>query len=161
MAYSTQADLELKIAPDLLAQLTDDVSGTTTDTGVVNRAIADADSQINSFARGKGSPLPFSPVPDSVRRWSVGLSIFNLYARRIDLQIPDVVKAGHDDIIVELKALRDNKILIDAPDTDANQANMYVSKGDGVDKKRIFTTNNDQTGRLDRYYKGPKFGVTS
>jgi len=156
VAYSTKADIELAIPGRFLAQLTDDTSGITVNATTVSRAIADADSQIDSFARGKHSPLPFNPVPDSVRRWSVSLAILNLYKRRVDLQVPDQIKIDNENVMVELRGLRDNKILIDDSGSDANEANFYIVKK--KQSQPIFQTNSEKTGRLDRYF-GPNDGL--
>jgi len=156
MAYSSQSDVEERLPGVFLAQLTDDTSGITVNVVTVTRAIADADSQIDSFARGKHSTLPFSPVPDSVRRWSVSLAILNLYKRRVDLQVPDAIKEDIALVNTELRALRDNKILIDDADSDANQANFYVLKKSI--SQPIFKTTSEKTGRLDRFF-GPNDGL--
>lgn len=156
MAYSTQSDIEQRLPAVSLAQLTDDVGGQTISSAPINRAIADADSTINSFARGKHGTLPFNPVPESVRRWSVSLAILNLYKRRVDLRVPDGVKEDIELVKTELRALRDNKILIDDDDSDANQANMYVLRS--KQNQPIFQTTTEKTGRLDRFY-GPHDGL--
>lgn len=149
MAYSSQTDIEYRLPGIRLAELTDDTTGITVNAAVITRAIADADSTIDSFARGKHD-LPFSPVPDSVRRWSVSLAVLNLYKRRVDLQLPEAIKADTDLIMTELRAVRDGKILIDDEDSDANEANFYVTRRKF--SQPIFETNTDKTGRLDRFY---------
>jgi phage gp36-like protein len=149
VAYCTQSDIEERLPSVFLAELTDDTGGITVQAAPVTRAIADADSQIDSFSRGKHS-LPYSPVPDSVRRWSVSLSILNLYKRRVDWVIPDAIKEDIELVKTELRALRDNKILIDDTTSDANEANMYVLRT--KQSQPIFQTNSDKTGRLDRFF---------
>ena len=155
MAYCTQEDLELGLSIEAVAQLSNDVDPTTVNAAAINRAIADADSAIDSFCRGKAE-VPFDPVPDSVRRWSVSLSIVNLYARRTDLLLPPATKEKHDLVMTELRAVRDNKILINTPDEPSNTASYYkVKKGFS---QPIFKTTDEKTGRLDRFY-GPRDGM--
>ena len=153
MAYCTQSDVVFLLPSVRLAELTDDVSGESVDTSVLARCIADADSIIDSYARGKHT-VPFSPVPDNVRRWSVMLTIHCLYSRR-ELELPQSLKDKYDNVITELKALRDTKILIDDTDSNANTAGFYKSRGAGTTRKELFTVNSDGTGKLDDYYSGP------
>jgi hypothetical protein len=55
-----------------------------------------------------------------------------------------------DLVVTELKALRDNKLLIDDEGSDANEANFYVVRS--KQNQPIFQTNSDKTGRLDRFF---------
>ena len=153
MAYSVKADILVQLPEVRLAQLTNDVDGSTVVDSVVTAMIAKADNQINSYCRGK-SNLPFVVAnTPRVKDWSVGLTIWNLYKRRVDLSIPDAIETDHDDIISELKGVRDGKILIDDPESAANTASFYKSNGD--DKNVLFTTNKRGNGTLDQYYNGP------
>ena len=81
MAYCTQADLEQKISPVELVQLTDDSHAGTVDAGVVSAAIAEADTLIDSYV-GKVKKPPLSPVPGLIKNLSVALAIWNLHVRR-------------------------------------------------------------------------------
>jgi len=81
MAYSTQVDLEKRISPAELAQMTDDTGGGTIDPAKIDEAIADADSEIDGYCADRYS-VPFSPVPDLVRRISAELAIHILASRR-------------------------------------------------------------------------------
>lgn len=156
MAYCSQSDIELRLPSTILAQITDDTAGLTIQAAAVNRAILDADAAIESFARGKHD-LPFSPVPENVRRWSVILSILNLYSRRVDLIMPDSVRAQVEIVMTELKALRDNKILIDDANSIANTAGIYKTNKSS-DSKVFWTSDTNKNGRLDRFW-GPNDGL--
>ena len=156
MAYCSQGDIELRLPSTILAQLTDDTAGITVSAAAVNRAIADADASIESFSRGKHT-LPFNPVPENVRRWSVILSILNLYARRVDLIMPDSLRAQVEIVMTELKALRDNKILIDDANSAANTAGFFKTNKTS-DSKVFWTSDTDKNGRLDRFW-GPNDGL--
>lgn len=156
MAYSTQSDIEEVLPSNDLAQMTDDTNGEVIDTPIVNAAIARADNQINSYLRGKQNTLPLSPVPPRVKDWSTGLAIFNLYQRRVNLEMPDPIRLNHDDIISELKSVRDGKILIDDPDSPAETASFYKGSGSNTeDAGDLFTDKPDGSGTIDQYYNGP------
>lgn len=154
MAYSVKADI-LEVLPESdLIQLTDDVPPIdTVDDAKVTSAITRADNQINSYLRGKASTIPIVPTPPRVKDWSVTLAIFQLYRRRVNLDIPATIQEDIDQTISELKGVRDGKILIDDPTSPANTASFY--KGDGANKGVIFDSNAEGTGCLDQYYDGP------
>lgn len=155
MAYSVKADIIDQLPEKRLAQLTDDdpVGAPAVDDDVVDAMIEKADNQINTYLRGKNIlPIDTAETP-RVKDWSVGLAIFNLYKRRVDLEIPEPVRVDHDDIMTELRAVRDNKILIDDPTSPANTGSII--KGSGSTKSTMFTSNDQGTGTLDQYYDGP------
>ncbi len=149
MAYSTLSDIEKRIPPDDVAQLTDDSAGTVTDAAIVTEQIALADALINSYLRGKHT-VPLAVVPPLVREWSVSLAIWNLYKRRLHLAIPETLRVDYDETIRQLKAVRDNKLMIDDADSEANTAGYYKNSKTG--DSRIFTQNDTQSGILDKYF---------
>lgn len=156
MAYSVEADIEKQLPSKDLAELTDDTNGTVIDSAIVTAMIAKADNQINSYCRGKND-LPFNTAnTPRVLDWSVGLAIWNLYKRRVDLSIPEAIETDHDDIIVELKGVRDGKIIVADPDSTANTGGIYKgSDGDTSDSGDLFTDKPDGSGTIDQYYNGP------
>lgn len=81
MPYCTQSDLLEQISEDELIQLTDDAGTGSVDTTVVDRAIADADAEIDAYA-GARYDTPFATTPDIIRKISVDISVYNLFARR-------------------------------------------------------------------------------
>jgi len=82
MAYSTQADILEQLSEAHLIQLTDDAGAGTVDADVVSRAIADADAEIDSYCATKYD-TPFTTVPAVIRKLSVDMAIYNVYARRM------------------------------------------------------------------------------
>jgi phage gp36-like protein len=81
MPYCTQADLLEQISEDELIQLTDDAGAGMIDAAVVTRAISDADAEIDSYA-GTRYSVPLSTTPAMIRKLSVDISVYNLFARR-------------------------------------------------------------------------------
>jgi len=66
MAYSAKVDILEQLDEDILIQLTDDANAGVADDDAVTRAIADADSEIDSYC-GTRYAIPFSTVPPRVR----------------------------------------------------------------------------------------------
>jgi phage gp36-like protein len=107
MAYSDIDDAKKAIPETELIQLTDDADAGEIDEDVVAAAIADADSEIDSYAMVLYD-VPFSPVPPVIRKLSTRIAIHNLFQRR---QITnEAVDKGYDDAVKFLQRLADGKV---------------------------------------------------
>ncbi len=82
MPYSSQDDLLEQVSSDELIQLTDDANAGIVDAGAVTRAIADADAEIDGYC-GSRYNVPFASTPVMIRKISVDIALYNLYARRM------------------------------------------------------------------------------
>ncbi len=80
MAYSTLADILDAIDERALIQLTDDEDTGEVNAARVEKAIADADEEINGYV-GSRYAVPLSPVPALLRKLSVDIAIYNLHGR--------------------------------------------------------------------------------
>ena len=149
MAYCTQADLLEQISEDDLIQLTDDSDAGIVDVSMVTRTIADADAEIDSYC-GTKYDVPFSTTPVMVRKVSVDIAIYNLYARRRGA--PDDRKERYDDAIAFLKDVSKGIAALggDAPTAgDDAGPEATTAKSD-----RVFSRGRDSdstTGTLDNY----------
>ena len=90
MPYCTQEDIVEQLPLVDLIGLTDDDGIGVVDTSVVDRAIADGETEIDAYCQGRYT-VPFDPVPAVVRRLCVDLAINNLFARR-GIDPPEVRK---------------------------------------------------------------------
>ncbi len=93
MAYSDLTGLRQRMPEQTLIDLTDDVGAGAIDEDVTDRAIADADTEIDSYIAGRYA-VPVSPVPDLLQRLSLDLAVEILYGRRPDLDMPEGVKTA-------------------------------------------------------------------
>jgi phage gp36-like protein len=111
MAYCTQSDLSASVESTLLVDLTDDLGAGSIDAAKITRAIADADSVIDGYARGIYSvPIPI-PLPTLIRKLSVDLSLYNLFSRRGSaFELPAWIETKHKDAMSMLRDIRDGKI---------------------------------------------------
>lgn len=114
MVYSTQADCLDQISETELVQLTDDAGLGVIDAGVVTRAIADADEEIDGYL-GSRMEVPLSPVPGIIRKCSVDIAIYNLYARRQDTA-PEIRKDRYKNAVGFLAKVAEGKISLGASD---------------------------------------------
>ena len=99
MGYCAKSDILEQLDEDVLQGLTDDDDAGVVDDDKVNRAIADADAEINSYC--KKFKLPFSPVPARIRALSVDISVYRLFSRRKGA--PDDRRQTYEDAIAFLK----------------------------------------------------------
>jgi phage gp36-like protein len=134
MPYCTQLDILEQLSLEDLIGLTDDDGRGSVDSSVVARAIADADAEIDSYAASR-YPVPFAPAPAMIRKTSVEIAIYNLYARRRGA--PDSRKQRYDNAIRFLKAVASGEVAIGA-DAPAESASDGIEASTSADD-RIFT----------------------
>lgn len=97
MTYATQQDLIDRFGTTELAQLTDPVAGTTIDTTVVARALADADADIDTRLAAY-YVLPLAAVPAVLVRVAADLARYYLW----DVRATDQVRNRYKDAIALL-----------------------------------------------------------
>lgn len=132
--YCSQADIEDLLSAAVLIQLTDDEGLRVVHAGRVEKAISDADAEINAYC-GQRYPLPFSPVPDILRKLSVDIAVFNLHGRR--KQTPDDVKERYKNAITFLRAVSTGTATLGAEDPHGSPAPTEKPSISGPD--RIFS----------------------
>jgi len=148
VAYSAQTDILEQLDEDILIQLTDDVDAGVVDDDAVTRAIADADSEIDSYC-GAHYEVPFSDVPAMVRKLSVDISIYNLYARRKGA--PEDRKQRYDSAIRFLRDISTGKASLGstAPDDSDGGPEATTKKSDR--KFSLGRDSDNSSGTLDNY----------
>ena len=90
MSYATLTELLERIPEGVLIDLTDDDAAGVVDTDKVDRAIGDADTEIDSYL-GRRYPLPIEPAPPLLVRLSLDLATEVLYGRRAHVDTPEAV----------------------------------------------------------------------
>lgn len=110
MSYSVLDDIKKLIPEDTLIQLTDDDGIGTVNQGRVDEAIAQADSEIDSYCGGRYS-VPFATVPGIVKKISVDIAIYNLYSRRVEV-IPETRADRYKNAIRQLEGISKGVISI-------------------------------------------------
>lgn len=105
------------------------------DDETVTRCITDADALIDSYCRNVTSTLPFSPVPDIIRKISVDISIFYLFSRRGMASEDD--RQRYTDAMNLLKDIANGKITFGADEDDITRETHLET--DTYYEDRIFT----------------------
>lgn len=139
MPYCTQADISpAKLSTDQLKQLTSE-DGASIVASVIDQAIADADSEIDSYA-GRRYVVPMSPTPDRVKRLSVDIAVYNLFEKRGSTfggEIPEVYRNMYEDAIRFLKDVSAGRA--DIPGATVLAASVSPTGGSFSANERVFT----------------------
>ena len=134
--YSSLTDLEKRLEPETLAALADDDKDGAADTDVVNAAIDDADSEIDSYLRVRYT-LPLSSTPDVIKSLSCAIAIYNLFLRRRET-VSEEHQKRYEWAVSLLEKIAEGKIDIgDAPDVFEHD----VPKTTSDPEERIFERN--------------------
>mgnify|MGYP006285372115 CR=1 FL=1 len=72
MAYCSRSDLEAAHGALKIEQWSEG------DTARVDRAIADAEAEVDGYLLSGGYPVPLSPAPDNIRKYTTDLAVYNL-----------------------------------------------------------------------------------
>ena len=134
--YSSLTDLEKRLEPETLAALADDDKDGAADTDVVNAAIDDADSEIDSYLRVRYT-LPLSSTPDVIKSLSCAIAIYNLFLRRRET-VSEEHQKRYEWAVSLLEKIAEGKIDIGgAPDVFEHD----VPKTTSDPEERIFERN--------------------
>jgi phage gp36-like protein len=114
MAYCTLQDLRDRYGDEELIQLTDRANLGTIDEAVVNRAIADAEGEIDGYIGGR-FVAPLDPVTKSLTRVACDITRYYLY----DDAATETVSKRYDDAVKFIKAIGKGEISLGV---DANGA---------------------------------------
>ncbi len=134
--YATLEDLLERVDKNVLIALTDDQGVGQVDTGVVARAIADAQAVIDAQCQDMYK-VPFAPVPDLVRMYAVDLAVYNLYSRRGHVEMPDVIGTRQKQVLAYLQQVRKGAASMGAAPDAATGTESHGALVSG--NERIFT----------------------
>lgn len=134
MSYCTLDDIKEQIPEDELIQLTDDEDLGVVDTSVTDRAIADADAEIDGYC-GKRYGVPISPTPAIIRKVSVDIAIYNLFSRRQGAD--EDRRTRYKDAIKFLENVAKGVVTLGADDPDSPPSNIHKPKI--VQSDRVFS----------------------
>lgn len=139
MAYADLDDLKEQISEAKLIQLTDDDDAGVVDTGATTRAVADADALIDGYCGARHS-VPFSTVPDIVRKFSVDIAIYYLYGRRSGA--PEDVRQRFDDAVAFLKGVARGQYSLGTDDPEGSPPDSTAPEMSDDNPDRIFSRSN-------------------
>lgn len=136
MPYCGIEDIRSQVEEVRLIQLTDDDSTGVVAEEMVLRAIRDADEEINGYL-GARAAVPLFPVPDSLRRLSVDIAVYNLYARRET--VPEHRAERYRAAVRFLEQAAAGKISLGSGDPEGSPLENASPRTAGDNPERAFT----------------------
>lgn len=115
--YCTIADIKEGLPENEVEELTDDRDSSLSSDEIVNGYITSAAAVINSFISKQYDPIPITPTPDLLNKFSVDITIFNLRSRKQG-KIEEGIKSRFEAAMKHLKLIAEGKASLGTGDSD-------------------------------------------
>lgn len=107
MTYATQADLEARYGAEEVLQLADRNRDGVIDAGVIDRALADADAEIDGYL-GSRYQLPLATAPQIINVYACDIARYRLYSDAAT----EEVRKRYEDANKFLRLIAEGKVKI-------------------------------------------------
>lgn len=125
MAYTDLVNIKKRLPAHIIEQLTDDHGTGSVVTEIVDDAIATAQEEIDGYLKGRyPDDIADDDVPAMITDIATSLSVYNLYARKIELTMPDSIQLKYKNAIKQLERIQAGKI---SPFPEANEPTVIRS----------------------------------
>lgn len=135
MPYATLADLQNRYGEDAITVLADRDGDGAADAGVVDRALADADAEIDAYLAERYQ-LPLSPVPPLLTRLACEIAVYRL-GMEAGGGLTEEKRKRYEDVVALLKRLGDGTATLGLP-ADQPAAPRRTTPGLVSGNQRIF-----------------------
>lgn len=125
MAYCTRDDLEKRFSVEAVSISASRNPDRLVDDAVIDRAIADAEGEIDAWI-GERYPLPLDAVPPVLRRIATDLAMYHLDAASGKATDKGLLKR-HENALALLKSIARGQSSLGLPATDAVQSSGGVA----------------------------------
>ena len=133
MAYSTLLDMKKSLPEIKIIELTDDYHNNEIDEKIVADAIDQADNTIDGYLRGRyPADIPEVDVPELISDISTKLAIYNLFARKVYIDLPESILNNYKWAIKQLEKIQDGTI---SPFPSTDEPERVIVKT----RSRVFT----------------------
>ncbi|KAF0145108.1 MAG: mu-like prophage Flumu protein gp36 [Nitrospirae bacterium] len=136
MPYCALADIIDQVPEQKVIELTDDENTGQVNTSRVDKAIATAGSIIDGYLRGRYT-LPLSTVPELIKTISIDISVFKLYERRREMDMPESLTNRYKNAVKLLEQIQKGLISlgIEAEASAAGSAGSYKTNKTADDRE--------------------------
>lgn len=111
MAYTTLENIKKRLPAHVVEQLTDDHGTGSIVTEIVDDAISTAQEEIDGYLKGRyPDDIADVDLPPMIIDIATTLSCFNLYARKIELTMPDALQLKYKNAVKQLEKIQAGKI---------------------------------------------------
>ncbi|WP_319543160.1 DUF1320 domain-containing protein [uncultured Pseudodesulfovibrio sp.] len=136
MPYCTLDDIKGQLDEREIIQLTDDADTGAVDLDNVNRAISDADAEINGYL-GARYAVPLDPVPAVVGKYAVDIAVYHLESRRRGAS--DSRKERYDMAIRFLTKVGEGKLTLGVNDPEDTPRDNEAPQMASSNPERLFS----------------------
>ncbi len=131
--YCALSDIVARVPEETIIQLTDDAGLGAVDQTKVDQAISDSGEVIDGFLRGRYD-LPLTTVPGLVLKIAVDLAVFNLYLRKMEIEMPKPVSDRYDNSVKLLMQIQKGLISLGIEATAAPAGGNYKTNKASTDR---------------------------
>ena len=143
------ADILDRLDEEILIQLTDDEGTGTVNEARVNKAITQADGEIDSYLSGRYT-VPLATPPAIVNKLSVDIAIWNLYTRRD--KVDEARQKTYDAAVKLLTAISAGKATLGVdPEPSGGEQQIKTSREKSDRTFTIGKKSTGESGSLDNY----------
>ena len=125
--YCTQEDIEKQVTTPTLIQLTSDNSQDAVDETVTFEAILYSSTLIDGYLRGRYE-LPLNTRLPLLRIIAIDLSIYRLYSRRLQAEMPESILGQYKESIKTLEKIQKGTIALEIQTDNPSQSNVVEIK---------------------------------
>jgi phage gp36-like protein len=123
--FVNQSTLERYITREELTRLTDDENSGSVNIEKLNEAIVTAENEVESYLKGIYKfPLP-QDLPEVLIHIIVDITIYNLYKRRMRLDMPESITNIYKEAKDKLQKIRRGELLLDLP-IESEEGGMFI-----------------------------------
>lgn len=124
MTYATQQNLIDRFGEEELIQLTDRTNTGDIDAAVVNKALNDADAQINGYLVGRYTLPLATPVPEILERLACDIARYSLY----EFKPIEIVAIRYRDALDSLREVSKGRADLGISSTDNQPASKSLAQ---------------------------------
>jgi phage gp36-like protein len=135
--YCTLDDIKQQISETTLIEITDDNQANEINTAIIDEAILYSETLIDGYLRGRYT-LPLVTIPVLLKIISADLTIFRLYSRRFQTDMPESINDKYKNSIKLLEQIQKDIISlgIEVPESPLERGEYRTNK---TFRDRIFT----------------------
>lgn len=137
--YCDLDDIRGALPEERIRELTDDDNVGMIDQGHVDKAIEWAGSYIDSFIGAKYE-VPLATVPDLIKHLSVDFTIWRLYSRRLDDDLPANINERYKHATNVLKSIRSGELSLESSEEAASAYRTNKQTSDRLFNKDLLDT---------------------
>ena len=136
--YCTTEDIQKQVSRETLIQLTDDDQRGEIDSEITEESILYSETLINGYLLGRYNLPVVGFIPNLLKILAIDLSIYRLYSRRFQTDIPDSINEKYKNSVKILEQIQKGIICLEIEATE-KVIRMSEYKTNKTSKDRLFS----------------------